>query len=106
MLRRIFPSSRTEDRRLTFERKRFRSDLLIFPVAYSAEMWEKNDFFIFKVFLITNSTQYVGTTPLRQQYAKDIPKNGLLKRNRLLIKIIYVIQLKKKKKSTIKFQDS
>jgi hypothetical protein len=50
MLRRIFPSSRTEDRRLTFERKRFRSDLLIFPVTYSAEIWGKMAF-LFSKFL-------------------------------------------------------
>ncbi len=72
MLRRISPSSRTEDRRLTFERKRFRSDLLIFPVAYSAENFEKWLFY-FQRFYSKHLT--VCTTLHRQQYAKDIPKN-------------------------------
>ncbi len=71
MLRRIFPTSRTEDRRLTFERKRFGSDLLIFPVTYSAEMWGKLTFLFAKFFFYNKQ----HTAILRQQYAKDIPKN-------------------------------
>ena len=70
MLRRIFPTSRTEDRRLTFERKRFGSDLLIFPVTYSAEMWGKLTFLFAKFFFITNSTQQYFDNNMPKIYLK------------------------------------